>query len=622
METKINSTQTQENIWTQDNLVAGDDLAIQLLPQPLIDSHTTLLSHFDDNMTDVINGKTFFDNEQSSLSGTVTYLNGKFDKGAVLVATDKQNYNHYSTFSSNFLTANTSFTIDFWAKCQQAVTDTYWVDFYLGNKTSPYYDSLSFIIKESYFVLDYRYFGTGNNTMDYPSGYNPQNWNHYAFVFDKDNSKTYFFVNGKTVFIGTFSGNNSAQYGFKGVSVGNSSSSVYPIIDELRESNIARWTSDFTPYEQPYTYGGSDVYRIQPTNLINTTALNTALSTKQDLSTAWNQTNLTAGTNIDIAVVPSPVVDSHTLLLSHFDTQATAFKNVINGNSFSMSYASFNSSWHKFGTGGIDAPYQNGTYDCFTLPKTFQSTDDFTIDFWFAKAFSSGKDESCCFKYDVGSGSNLYRGFTFVIQNNQVKATLNKVNSGDPDKVFDCINGWNHIAYERVGSTGMLNMYLNGKLVHSQLYTNSFNSCWWNSNNYRGHVDELRVSDIARYNGQDFTPFQQPYSSDNPALYKINSTLTAGTGIDITGNVISATGGSGSAPTTVWFKNNTGTTLNTELALSDTTEVYKNGILLEPSVLDSDLESDEEINDYTISGSSIIFTDALVSTDKITVKVY
>lgn len=67
----------------------------------------------------------------------------------------------------------------------------------------------------------------------------------------------------------------------------------------------------------------------------------------------------------------------------------------------------------------------------------------------------------------------------------------------------------------------------------------------------------------------------------------------------------------GGAPTITWYKNNTGTTVT----IADTSEaalvkVYKNGLLLEPT------------EDYSISGTTLTLTSALIATDKITTEVF
>lgn len=60
-------------------------------------------------------------------------------------------------------------------------------------------------------------------------------------------------------------------------------------------------------------------------------------------------------------------------------------------------------------------------------------------------------------------------------------------------------------------------------------------------------------------------------------------------------------------PSITFFDSITGVTLNTGLTLGNSTLVYKNGLLLQPT------------EDYTVSGSTITFVTALVSTDKIAV---
>lgn len=59
---------------------------------------------------------------------------------------------------------------------------------------------------------------------------------------------------------------------------------------------------------------------------------------------------------------------------------------------------------------------------------------------------------------------------------------------------------------------------------------------------------------------------------------------------------------------TRWFDNITGTILDTQIILSNEVMVFKNGKLLRLTTA------------YTISGSIITFTDALVSTDEIAVR--
>lgn len=66
-------------------------------------------------------------------------------------------------------------------------------------------------------------------------------------------------------------------------------------------------------------------------------------------------------------------------------------------------------------------------------------------------------------------------------------------------------------------------------------------------------------------------------------------------------------GGGGSTATITYFDGVTGTTLDTQLTLGNAVMVFKNGVLL------------QDTEDYSISGSTITFVTALVSTDKIAV---
>lgn len=74
-------------------------------------------------------------------------------------------------------------------------------------------------------------------------------------------------------------------------------------------------------------------------------------------------------------------------------------------------------------------------------------------------------------------------------------------------------------------------------------------------------------------------------------------------------------------PQYLWYKGNVGTTIT----IADTSNaslvlVYKNGVLLEPPTEDSD--SDLEINDYSISGTTLTLASALNADDKITIAIF
>ena len=63
-----------------------------------------------------------------------------------------------------------------------------------------------------------------------------------------------------------------------------------------------------------------------------------------------------------------------------------------------------------------------------------------------------------------------------------------------------------------------------------------------------------------------------------------------------------------------WFSKLSGVTLDiSPIETSSVYKIYKNGLLLEPNAGD-------EVNDYSLSGTTITFTSELLDTDKITVE--
>lgn len=78
-------------------------------------------------------------------------------------------------------------------------------------------------------------------------------WNHVAYV--KSSGKIYFFVNGNLV----GSANNAISYGILGgvLNIGSQGTNYYfnGYMDEVRMSNVARWTANFLPPTEPYNPG-------------------------------------------------------------------------------------------------------------------------------------------------------------------------------------------------------------------------------------------------------------------------------------------------------------------------------------------------------------------------------
>ena len=191
----------------------------------IIDDNTVSLLHFDDSsnvLKDIydihwINNKGTYDNS------------GKFT-GCV----DLTNSGYFYTTDTT-ITNLSEYTIDFWGFVPSNTIDYYRISF--GESTSEKYYGI--ISSDTYSTPK------GNIYLsDINESLKVNDWNHFAFVF-KD--KWYLFVNGKlTANIDTSVLPKMSSM----LCIGNykntdNNAPSLSKIDELRISNIARWTSDF-----------------------------------------------------------------------------------------------------------------------------------------------------------------------------------------------------------------------------------------------------------------------------------------------------------------------------------------------------------------------------------------
>lgn len=260
-ETLINKTQAGDGIWTQDNLVAGTNISITQVEKPVIDENTTALWHLNGNLSSALDGGNQF------WSSTGSYGAGKFDQALMYSSSSNS-----STISFPNYTSSNNWTLDFWAKC---TSDDYFTVYTYAASSS----GIIFKYNEIQWV--------NGRTLNYPSGYNRRDFNHIAIVNDSNNRKCYLFLNGKKV--DEYTGGMYIQSG---------ALKYYGVIDEVRVSNVARWTSDFTPYSQPYgPAGGPAQYQINNTK------------SDPDLS-SYLQNTATGSNSVTIAGTPSTTSNS------------------------------------------------------------------------------------------------------------------------------------------------------------------------------------------------------------------------------------------------------------------------------------------------------------------------
>lgn len=199
----------------------------------IIDNKTVSLLHFDkkDNILKDVFNNTWINNKG------VYYNSGKFN-GAV----DLTNSGYFYT-TDNAIVNLTEYTIDFWAYVPSNTIDYYRICF--GASTKDKY----------YGIISSDTFSTPSGNIyltDIDEGLKVNDWNHFAFIF-KD--KWYLFVNGvlkATVEKSTLPAISSM------LCIGNyknqdNNAPSYNYIDELRISNVARWTSDFNVPDAAYS---------------------------------------------------------------------------------------------------------------------------------------------------------------------------------------------------------------------------------------------------------------------------------------------------------------------------------------------------------------------------------
>ena len=106
-ETKISKAQAGSGIWTSDSLVAGTNISITQVPQPVIDENTLVVAHLDENL-------------QNSAGGSITITSfgnfsttyHKFGTGSSDITKTSTGKAITSDFSS--IIGQGDYTLDFW----------------------------------------------------------------------------------------------------------------------------------------------------------------------------------------------------------------------------------------------------------------------------------------------------------------------------------------------------------------------------------------------------------------------------------------------------------------------------------------------------------------------------
>jgi len=218
-----------------------------------------------------------------------------------------------------------------------------------------------------------------------------------------------------------------------------------------------------------------------------------------------------------------PAPDHDTLLLISSDTSdgSTTFTD---SSEFGRTITVVGNSQHdtaqkKFGASSM---YFDGTDDYIHVPNStdweFRGDGSFTIDFWM-KTTNGGRDYLVT-KGASGAWSAIELDFRMdgsgyiEVQMSDDGGTGKQLNS-----TTDVSDGnWHHIALVRLGTR--FDIYVDGTsedtetsslTILNKSTTYAIGADSNGNNNYTGHLDEVRISNVARWDA-DFTPPTSPYS--------------------------------------------------------------------------------------------------------------
>ena len=215
-------------------------------------------------------------------------------------------------------------------------------------------------------------------------------------------------------------------------------------------------------------------------------------------------------------------VDANTLLLLHFDgnlNDSSKYGRVYSSNSMLL-----NSNVKKFGSGSLGVPTSAGdSVLIFPYSSDFSfGANDFTVDSWVYASTSYQWQGICGKRATQGAAGEWccelnYGKLNFSISNTPNGGfTYNAVGS-----TAITADTWNHVAFVRSGSHlyGFMNGNLNLSTSLASGFTITATSIALAIGNYytspkddgfRGYIDELRISNIARWTAS-FTPPTKAY---------------------------------------------------------------------------------------------------------------
>lgn len=236
----------------------------------------------------------------------------------------------------------------------------------------------------------------------------------------------------------------------------------------------------------------------------------------------YTKDNLSVGNGLEILKAGAGGIDKNTIACWNFENTVN---DSVNNISF---YAenSFDTEYSKEGFGYSAAWIWNGST---TVSNFSPETGDYTVDLQVLK-----RDTIAYFEFYIDRYSFYFSGESVYIYDRTTGSGLSNT--------YSIENGsWYHIAIQR--KNGFVQFFLNGVKIYEIEQTDNILTFFLNCNtNQAGYIriDEVRVSDIARYDN-DFTPPTEPYTISTSSANTINL-LTDNETISVSNGTITAEG--------------------------------------------------------------------------------
>ena len=476
------SAEIPDNVYTSDNLIAGKNVTFtEVPPEGGIDEHTLACWHCDEGTIDAVSSLELWNGAKTSSS----YY--KFGVASVYNVTGP------ILNIANSLSASSDWTIDFWAKPSSNTVIV------LGRGTySSSYQGFSGANAKIYNNRVHVYRGYSSSGQEISLSRDSSTFTHYAF--QRKSEYLEFFVNGQKIIQQDVAG--AGTDGNFGISLEVNTATCY--FDEIRISDTARYTEDFTPPTKAYTVATGP----------SKTAIDVDLPEIDIPEGIYTQTNLLGGK--DIEIVPEPVeggIDEYTLGVFHCETSSYDTNAVEGGGSLKGSTFSTKTEYFKFGESSL---YAGNSYPYYYMSTSqIKEESDWTVDGWIrltewpgTKASAGCGQSGSSFSWKVEISHDNNEAYIYYQNNSSITKTSSYTIPA---------NEWLHFAAEKDGNT--INGYANGVKIIS--YTddsvkNTTSKRYPFLQVYEAYFDEIRFSNTARYKGQPFTPPTKAYSVAEP----------------------------------------------------------------------------------------------------------